>query len=299
MELLQLRYFLEVARTQHITQSAEHLHIAQPSLSQAIKRLEAELGVKLFAARGRNIELTEQGRFLRDRLTPILHHLDALTDQIREMADPEQTTIRLHVTAASLVVSEAIIEYRRMHEKVNFQFLQGEEAHLYDVGIEGRQAGLPDRDGCFSLNEKIFLAVPNSPRFSAVKHVQLRAFRDANFISLVSGKHFRQTCDHFCAEAGFQPRIVFESDSPDTVRNMISAHMGVGFWPSFTWGPLKGDGMRLLDISDPVCRRNIVIRLQKNRIDSSVVEDFYAFLCDYFMDRMMDAYGGGIPMGRF
>ena len=291
MELLQLRYFLEVARSQHITQSAEKLHIAQPSLSQSIKRLENELGVKLFAARGRNIELTEQGRFFRDRLTPILHHLDILTDQIREMSDPEQTTIRLHVTAASLIVSEAIIEYRRTHEKVNFQFLLGEDASLFDVSIEGWLAGLPSREDCFSLNEKIYLAVPNAPRFAELTQVQLRAFRDANFISLVSGKQFRQTCDRFCAEAGFQPHIAFESDSPDTVRNMISAHMGVGFWPAFTWGRLRGDGMRLLEITDPLCRRSIVIRLQRNRIDSGVVEDFYSFLCDYFMDRMMETCG--------
>lgn len=290
MELLQLRYFLEVAHTQHITQSAEKLHIAQPSLSQSIKRLENELGVKLFAARGRNIELTEHGKFLRDKLVPIMQRLDALPEQIREMADPEQTTIRLHVTAASLTVSEAIIEYRRTHEKVNFQFMLGEDANLFDVSIEGRMAGVPAQEDCFSLNEKIYLAVPDAPRFANLSRVRLRDFREAKFISLVSGKQFRHACDRFCADAGFHPHIAFESDSPDTVRNMIAAHMGVGFWPAFTWGRLNSKGMRLLDIEDPVCRRSIVIRLQKNRIDSRIIEDFYSFLCDYFMDRMMESY---------
>jgi len=290
MELLQLRYFLEVAHTQHITQSAERLHIAQPSLSQSIKRLENELGVKLFAARGRNIELTEHGKFLRDKLVPIMQRLDALPEQIREMADPEQTTIRLHVTAASLTVSEAIIEYRRTHEKVNFQFMLGEDANLFDVSIEGHLTGQPAHEDCFSLNEKIYLAVPDAPRFANLKCIRLRDFREAKFISLASGKQFRQVCDRFCGDAGFHPHIAFESDSPDTVRNMIAAHMGVGFWPAFTWGRLNSKGMRLLDIEDPVCRRSIVIRLQKNRIDSRITEDFYSFLCDYFMDRMMESY---------
>lgn len=290
MELLQLRYFLEVAHSQHITQSAEKLHIAQPSLSQSIKRLESELGVNLFAPRGRNIELTEHGKFLRDKLIPIMQRLDALPEQIREMADPEQTTIRLHVTAASLTVSEAIIEYRRTHEKVNFQFILGEDANLFDVSIEGCIAATPAQEDCFTLNERIYLAVPDVPRFANLSRVHLRDFREAKFISLVSGKQFRHACDRFCADAGFHPHIVFESDSPDTVRNMIAAHMGIGFWPAFTWGRLNNTGMRLLDIEDPFCRRSIVIRLQKNRIDSHIIEDFYSFLCDYFMDRMMESY---------
>ena len=289
MELLQLRYFLEVARTQHITRSAQHLHIAQPSLSQSIKRLESELGVQLFTARGRNIELTQQGRFLQQRLEPLLHQLDTITSQVREMADPKQTTIRLHVTAASLIVSEAIIEYRRTHENVNFQFLLSEDASLFDVSIEGHMTGLPAGKDCFCLSEKIYLAVPNAPVFSGIGQVQLKSFQDADFISLVSRTQFRQACDRFCSEAGFQPRIAFESDNPDTVRNMISAHMGVGFWPAFTWGRPKGDAMRLLDITDPVCRRNIIIRMQRNHIDSGITEDFYSFLCDYLMDRMMES----------
>ena len=294
MELQQLRYFLEVAHSQHITRSAEKLHIAQPSLSQSIRRLEEELGVKLFAARGRNIVLTEQGKFFRDRLQPLMQKLDALPEQIREISDPEQTTIHLHVTTASMIVSEAIIEYRRMHEKVNFKFLLGEEANMFDVCIDSHMAGdapMGEQDDSFSLSEKFYLAVPDTPRFEHLSNVRLRDFREAPFISLIASRHYRQICDHFCMEAGFSPRIAFESDSPDIVRNMIAAHMGVGFWPAFSWGRLRGDGMRLLDITDPVCRRSIRIRLQKNRMDLRIVEDFLSFLCDFFMNRMMESYG--------
>ena len=294
MELLQLRYFLEVARTQHITRSAERLHIAQPSLSQSIKRLEAELGVPLFATRGRNIVLTEYGKFLKEKLEPLMQRLDALPGQLRAMADPEQTTICLHVTAASLIVTEAIIEYRRMHEKVNFRFLLGDEAHMYDVSIEAENTLRPQamaQENCFTCREKIYLAVPNVERLRGLSHVSLYDFRDSNFISLSANKQFRQICDRFCSEAGFTPRITFESDSPDTVRNMIAAHMGVGFWPAFSWGKLKQGDMKLLEIADPPCRRSIVIRLQRNRMDSRVVEDFFSFLGDFFMARMSEAYG--------
>ena len=293
MELQQLKYFLEVAQSQHITRSAEKLHIAQPSLSQAIKRLERELGVPLLIPRGRNIELTEQGRFLRDRLRPILDRLEALPDQLRELSDPEQTTICLHVSAASMIVSEAIIEYRRLHPRTSFRFLQGEDAHLFDVSISAEAEGrsYPDSGDCFTCSEKIYLAVPASARYVRLSNVRLADFRELDFISLDAHRQFRRICDHFCAEAGFTPRIIFESDSPETVRNMISAHMGVGFWPAFTWGKLRQGDMKLLDVSEPPCRRSIVIRRQKNRMDLRIVDDFYHFLCDFFMTRMSESYG--------
>ena len=291
MELLQLRYFLEVAHSQHLTRSAEKLHIAQPSLTQSIKRLERELGVALFAPRGRNIVLTEQGRFLQEKLDPILERLDALPEQLRALSDPEQTTIRLHVTAASRIVSEAIIAYRRDHQKVNFQFLLSEDAQLFDLSVEGRPANAAAPEGAYRLDERIFLAVPDAPPYAGLDRVRLADFQRANFISLIAQKQFRQTCDRLCAEAGFAPRIAFESDSPETVRNMIAAHMGVGFWPAFTWGALRGEGMKLLEIAEPECRRSIVIQMKRNRIDSRIIEHFYSFLCDWFARRMREAQG--------
>ena len=61
MELQQLRYFDEVARTQHVTNSAKKLNVAQPALTQSIRRLERELGVTLFERVGRNVRLTACG----------------------------------------------------------------------------------------------------------------------------------------------------------------------------------------------------------------------------------------------
>ena len=75
-----MKYFLEVAASQHVTRSAEKLHIAQPALTQAIHRLEKELNVPLFVSRGRNIVLTEYGKFLQKKLTPLLEELDEIPE---------------------------------------------------------------------------------------------------------------------------------------------------------------------------------------------------------------------------
>lgn len=72
MELLQLRYFHEVAQTQHMTNSAKRLGVAQPALTQAIRRLEGELDAKLFERAGRNIRLTPCGEALEAKVAPLL-----------------------------------------------------------------------------------------------------------------------------------------------------------------------------------------------------------------------------------
>ena len=83
MELLQLRYFLTTAEYQHMTKAAEHLQIAQPALSQAIHRLESELGIPLFERKNRSIELNDAGRLLQKRLIPIISALDRIPGELR------------------------------------------------------------------------------------------------------------------------------------------------------------------------------------------------------------------------
>ena len=121
-----------------MTQSAQKLHIAQPALTQSIHRLEKELGVPLFLPKGRNIVLTEYGKYLQEKLTPIIAVLEGIPEQLRTMDNLENETIHLNVLAASSLVTEAIIEYKKNNPNVNFKVLQNDESKLYDVQVGTR-----------------------------------------------------------------------------------------------------------------------------------------------------------------
>lgn len=290
MELMQIRYFLETARTKHMTNSAKNLHITQPALTQAIRRLENDLGVPLFAAKGRNIVLTEYGKYLQKKLDPLMEQLDAIPEQLKMMVALEGETIHMNVLAASGLVMEAIIEYKKEHEDINFQLQQNSESELYDIAVTTKLFyQSTDEGNSFACAEEIYLAVPRKGRYHDRTSVCLSEAAGEEFISLLGSREFRYICDRFCQHAGFTPKIIFESDNPSAVKNMIAANMGIGFWPEFTWGDIENEHVRLLKIEEPVCQRDIIINYNRNKMDSHNVIEFYEFLTKFFQDRKFKA----------
>lgn len=286
MELVQIRYFLEVAKTKHITNSAKNLHITQPALSQAIKRLEKTLGVPLFVSKGRNIMLTEYGLYMQKKLEPLMEELDHLPAKLKFMEKLENDTIHINVLAASELVMDAIIEFKKTHLGLHFQMLQNMENELYDIAVTTSLEPAKNQEKhCFTCKEEIFLAVPKEGCFQGQTTVSLRQVEEEEFISLQGSREFRAICDQFCRYAGFQPNIIFESDNPAAVKNMIGANMGIGFWPEFSWGELKNDQVQLLRIQEPRFERNITINYHQNKSDSRQVVEFYEFLVAFFQSR--------------
>ena len=281
MELTQIRYFLEVAQSQHITSSAEKLHIAQPALSQAIKRLEEDLGVPLFAKKGRNVVLTPYGEELQKELKPLVERLDAIPDMLKTMANLNQKTIHLNVLAASTLITEAIIEYKKTHQDLNFQLLQNTKTEIFDIEVTTEEFYRPQNENQFACSEKILLAVPDSPKYAGLTSVRLEDLQKEGFICLMGSRQFRYICDKFCHKAGLIPNVIFESDTPSAVKNMIAANMGVGFWPEFTWGKIDSDHVKLLEIKEPLCSREIVVKCNLNKEDNSQVLEFFEFLKEY------------------
>lgn len=291
MELTQLRYFLEVAKTQHVTKSAETLHVAQPALTQAIHRLENELEVPLFSSKGRNIVLTPYGKYFYEKLEPLLKSLSELPENLREMAKTENATIHLNVLAASSLVTEAIIEYQKIDDALHIQIHQNEKNDMDDIRVTTEISARTHEnktsdDSNFICTEKIFLAVPNIQEFQEKKEITFEGIKSIGqkwgFVSLLGSKHLRSICDKYCADAGIKPNIIFESDNPASVKNMIAANIGIGFWPEFSWGALDTSRVRLLKITKPDCKRDIIITCKKNKAENSHVENFYKFLTGYF-----------------
>lgn len=284
MDFMQIKYFLEVAESQHVTRSAEKLHIAQPALTKSLHNFEEKLGVPLFARRGRNIILTQYGSFLRDKLKPLMEELESVPGQLETKVKLENETIHLNVLAASTLITEAVIAYKNTHSNINFQLLQNTESELYDIGITTKFFYKFSEDSVrdkFVCTEKVYLAVPNNIRYSGMTSISLKEVQAEGFISLLGSRQLRLICDKFCHEVGFQPRVIFESDNPAAVKNMIAANMGIGFWPEHTWGALEGDNVRLLEISEPDCHRDILFTCNHNKTDNTHVEDFFSFLKAY------------------
>lgn len=281
MELQQLKYFMTAAETEHISKAAQKLNIAQPALSQSIRRLELELGVKLFERRGRRIYLNALGRELVKTLKPVLTTLDGLALQMENKAAAMRNTISISVLAASRLVTDVVIAYKALHPQVNFKISQEASQKDWDVQVSAVLAKEVGGESAVAFEEEFFLAVPKNSPYEGWKEASLEMVGKETFITLTTSRPYRELCDKFWNSAGINPEIAFESDSPEVVRELIGAGLGVAFWPAFSWGKADMENVALLPIRKPVCKRDIILRKSPRCEEGSVQADFFSFLLEY------------------
>ena len=117
---------------------------------------------------------------------------------------------------------------------------------------------------------------------SSAEAVDLRDFSESEFICLQKGKSLRKLTDWYCHMAGFEPTVILESDSPEVVRSMIHAGIGIAFVPSITWSGMESETVSLHAISFPQCRRYINLSWHENTRLSPAAILFRDWLRTYF-----------------
>lgn len=321
MELLQLRYFLEVAESEHVTHSAQKLRVSQPSLTQAISRLERELGVQLFEPEGRGIRLTEAGRFYSKRIAKAVGEIDSATSELARFDEERSSIVRINVVSASNIVVDAVAEWRTQHPAAKFQIVSSETASKIepcDIEVRMQTGKTPEAKGARLFKERIMLAVPttngdeteepdagfrdnlgkggrpggeerdiaasNALANGLGEAISLAQAQNSGFIMLAGSRNISNLCLSQCAKLGFRPTIAFESDNPSVVRKMIGLGLGVGFWPEHSWGEL-GAGARLAPILEPGFVRTIEVARTRHGGSNEQADKFYSFLLQRFEAR--------------
>lgn len=219
-----LAHFAGVARTEHVTRAAGELRVPQSTLSRAMVRLEQDLGVDLFARRGRTVSLTPAGRSFLRSVERALAEIGRAVEEVRADADPAGGKVAfgfLH-TMGSETVPGLIRAFRADHPRVRFSLVQ----NYGEAMLEGLRAGeldlcltspvpdAPDLVGRRLDEQKLRLVVPADHRLAGRRRVRLAEAADEAFVTLEPGYGLRRITDDVCREAGFVPRVAFEGRRP-------------------------------------------------------------------------------------
>ena len=143
MTLQQLHYFLTAAEHGSFSEAARALHLAQPSVSEQVRQLEAELGVELFSRVGRGVVLTEAGRAFRPEAERVVADLARARDAVRDVRELTGGTLSFGMfgTASAYLIADLAADFRRRYPDVRLRLVGQNSSLVADAVREGRLEG--------------------------------------------------------------------------------------------------------------------------------------------------------------
>ncbi len=228
MELLQLKYFYESAKSENFSRVAEKFYVPTTAVSSSIKRLEDELGVKLFDRSANRITLNKNGKRLQQAVCKAFHELDKAISSMSDQEDDRE--IRLLVRAVRSKITDYIVEFSQMYPRVVFNtvFDFRDSDYLdYDIIIDEQNDKYHEYFEFELCSMKIRLkASRNSPLCS--KKLVLGDLSDQNFISWGENSNMHNLLLTACKKAGFTPKITVQANDNECYHKLLSSGVGIG-----------------------------------------------------------------------
>ncbi|WP_124100751.1 LysR family transcriptional regulator [Ruminococcus sp. Marseille-P6503] len=286
MEFQQLKYFETIARTQNISAAAKQLFIAQPSLSQTLKRLENEVGTELFDRVGKQIVLNDAGKIFLKYTNEIFKALDNAMRELSAYKDEQLTNVCICVQATSLLLPEIISEIQASYPNIHLQLLQHtdmEETIPLDLKIYADYTCKPMRSKIVLMEEPIGIVLPSDHRLADKEHIIMEDLINESFISLSKGHNLYNINSYYCDKFGFAPNISTYVDSPNIMRDLLKINLGIAFVPQYTWSSFYKDSLVFRSIGDMHMTRCIILSWDESRYMTASVEHCKKVITDFFV----------------
>lgn len=293
MDLRQLRYLVALADERHFTRAAAREHIAQPALSQQIRRLEEELGITLVERTTRQVTITDAGEVLVARGRRILAELDAANAELLAIKGMESGHVRVGTmhTMGPVDVSLVLAIFHERHRGIELTvreesseelaaMVRDDELDLAFLSVtervESHGLGLHQ----LVLEELVVLLKPDHP-LARRRRLAIADLKDEEFISFREGARLRELLLAAAGEAGFQPNVKLESNESQRIRRLVSRGMGVAILPrSDAIAP--GAEVAVVDLTDPPLARDITLAWREGRSHPPAVTEFLALAREVF-----------------
>lgn len=289
MELLQLRYFCEIAKQENISKASRLLHVSQPSLSRTLASLEEELGTKLFDREGRNIRLNRNGEIYYRHIRDALNLIDNAQSELLDFASTPYGHITLIILAGSSIMPDMLINFHKLYPHISLNLKQQvthnlQQANDFDFVISATPGNYKGLVNITLMEEDIVIAAHHDHPISRRDSIRLSEAAPYQFVTYSSGPSIRELTDSLCLQAGFKPDIILESDSPSTFKSFIQSRMGIALLPYQTQMSFFNSLITPVHITSPECKRTLFLSYPEGHYLNHAARIFMDFCVEFFSE---------------
>ena len=280
MEILQLKYFCHAAKTQNISRTAQSFVVSPSSVSVALKKLEEEFGAPLFDRGPNSLKLNACGKILLTAVENAEREIKNARIEILNHSSMPRGEIKLLILTNRSIVTDAMASFCEKYPEVSFMIAHEEHPEYskhgeYDIIITDKHLNYGDFECKHIVHEEIFLAVPRGSKPEDLHTVSFAELAQEKFICMPRGSGLRDYMEKYFKEAGFEPKIVIESNDPYYICEYLKMGLGVAFFPCVSWRKRIDDRIRLIRIEGGIYRDSY---MYTNKASADIVKLFSEIL---------------------
>lgn len=282
MNLRRLELFVAVAEELHFNRAAERLHMAQPPLSQQIRKLEEECKLQLFVRNSRNVELTADGELLLRHARKVLGQYGVMTAALRQARDGEIGRLRLgFVSSAAISAVPPVVRHLRaqwpgieleLREETTDAQVDLIAAGTLDAGIAREVRDSPGLSTTLLQNERLVVAVATDHHLATRRSVGLGELKGEKFIAFPRDRISR-LFDHIAAllhAVDVEFDIAQQAVQFPTILGLVAAHLGIAVVPE-SLRAFAIPGLTYLEIEDTNAISRLSLICSNEMTDSLLV----------------------------
>ncbi len=283
MTLTELKYILAVANQRHFGRAAQRCFVSQPSLSASVKKLEEELGVRIFERRRGEVLVTDIGQQVIAQAQRALEEAERVKLVAKQGKNPLKGVLRLGVihTVAPYLLPELVVALKTAAPQLSLDIEENLTANLDQMLkgglIDAAIVALPYEARGIEVtrlyDEAFRVIVPAKHPWHRRKAVAADELRGENLLVLNIGHCFRDQVLDACHEFARMPAPGKLGNSLETIRNMVASGMGISVMPATAMTPKYANPLvKALDFTQPKPSRRVVLAYRQGFPRRALIE---------------------------